>query len=87
MKYRATILNIAGLLFLLGCIIYSINKHEILSAGEGWGLLYMIGLFLFGASSLLVDLAIQWFVRKREQQQIACTISLIFYIVLFFIGK
>ncbi len=59
MKYKATILNVTAGLFLLGCIINTLVNYKTLSAGEGWGVVYMFGIGSFGVAALVVDLVIQ----------------------------
>lgn len=65
MKYRITLLNILAFLFLLGCLLYTLVNYSILSAGEGWGVVYMIGLGSIGLLALIVDLIIQIFFRSK----------------------
>lgn len=65
MRYKPTILGIAAWLFLGGCIIYTIINYPTLSAGEGWGILYMIGLAGIGVVALVIDFIIQLFSGKR----------------------
>jgi uncharacterized PurR-regulated membrane protein YhhQ (DUF165 family) len=87
MKYKWTLLNIPTFLFLLGCVIYTISKYSILSSGEGWGVAYMIGIFIFGSTALIVDLIIQRAVGSKDKQVIINLIALLGYVVLFFLGN
>jgi len=59
MKYRRTILNLTAGFYLLGCVFYTLLNYKTLSAGEGWGVVYMFGLGSIGAIALLIDLVIQ----------------------------
>jgi hypothetical protein len=86
MKYRFTILNITALLYLAGCIIYTLINYPVLSQGEGWGLAFMVGLFVFGLTAFVVDLIIQWIWGNKQNQQTVCIIVLAVYVVLFFLG-
>ena len=86
MKYRLTILNLSFWIFLLGCIVYTTMNYDQLSEGEGWGIVFMIGIIIFGASSLLVDFFIQWLVKNHRKQKIISALALIIYVILFWIG-
>lgn len=86
MKFRLTILSGVAYVFLTGCIIYTLLRYPILSEGEGWGIVYMIGLFFFGATALLVDMFIQKLFKSKSHQVIARIITAIIYISLFYFG-
>jgi hypothetical protein len=86
MKFRLTILSSVAYVFLIGCMIYTLVQYPVLSEGEGWGVVYMIGLFLFGASALLVDMVIQKLFKNKSHQVIARIVTVIIYILLFFLG-
>lgn len=64
-KYRITILNTLSYLFILGCLIYTIYKWQILSKEEGWGVVAMVGLMAIGLIPLLADLILQFFLKKK----------------------
>ncbi len=63
-KYRITILNTLSYLFVLGCLIYTIYKWQILSKEEGWGVVAMVGLMAISLIPLLIDLVLQIFIKK-----------------------
>jgi len=87
MKYRLTILNSVTFVFLAGCIVYTLLNYSTLSAGEGWGVVYMAGLFFFGLTGLVADLIIQHFLKKKNYQNVAGLITLVVYLLLFFLGS
>lgn len=64
-KYRITILNTLSYLFILGCLIYTIYKWQILSKEEGWGVVAMVGLMSIGLIPLFADLILQFFLKKK----------------------
>ena len=66
MHYRWTTLNIISGLFLVGCVVYTIIDYGTLSAHEGWGVVFMVGLAAFGIGALVVDLILQQFIRNKE---------------------
>ena len=66
MTYRPTILNITSALYMTGCIIYTIIKYDVLSQGEGWGVVGMVGLFGVGVLALLADMLVQLIIRNRK---------------------
>jgi hypothetical protein len=86
MKYRLGILNTAAFLFLAGCILYTVINYEGLSVGEGWGVAYMVGLAGFGASALVVDLFLQMIFKRKSYLNIAGSIALLIYVIIFFLG-
>jgi hypothetical protein len=65
MTFKPSILNIAAGLFLTGIIIYTIFNYAQLSAGEGWGIVAMIGLSGFGVVLLILDFVLQKFLKNR----------------------
>ena len=83
MKYKLTLLNVAAFLFLIGCCIYTLLNYSTLSNAEGWGIVYMIGLSVFGLTALVVDLIIQWAVRSKETKIILNIVVLLIYLALF----
>jgi hypothetical protein len=62
-------------------------NYSTLSQAEGWGIVYMVGLFLFGATAFVVNAIIQWLFNKKDHQHIAGVVALGIYIVLFFWGR
>ena len=87
MKPNLTILNISAGIFLLGCIIYTVVNYSVLSDAEGWGVVYMVGLFIFGLTAIIFDLLIQRFIEIKNYQIIVSLAVLAIYIVLFFLGR
>jgi hypothetical protein len=65
MKYKRTILNIASIVFMIGCFLDIIIEYDTLSAGEGWGVVSMIGLMTVGLLGLLIDLVLQIFIKNK----------------------
>ena len=86
MRYKLTVLNIATFVFLLGSIVYTVANYSTLSDGEGWGVVYMIGLFIFGATALIIDLIIQRLVKSKKTQFILSIAAMLIYVALFFSG-
>jgi uncharacterized PurR-regulated membrane protein YhhQ (DUF165 family) len=86
-KPNLTILNISAGIYLLGCIIYTIINYSVLSDAEGWGVVYMVGLFIFGTTAIIVDLLIQRFIVIKSYQLVVSLVVLAIYIVLFCLGR
>jgi hypothetical protein len=85
-KLKLTILNVSAILFLIGCIVFTIIRYPILSKGEGWGVVFMIGLFMYGATALVIDLVIQRIIRNRVYQNLVGGIVIIIYLLLLHFG-
>lgn len=66
MVFKASILNVPATLFIIGCLIYTVYNYKTLSAEEGWGIVYMVGLCGLGLLLLLIDLAIQNIFRSNR---------------------
>lgn len=66
MRYRWSILNIAAGIFMLWCLIFAIMRWDVLSGGEGWGVIGMIALSAFGIGALIVDFILQQLIRDRK---------------------
>jgi hypothetical protein len=86
MKYKLTILNASAFLFLIGCAIYTAINYSVLSGGEGWGIVYMIGLAGFGITAIIVDLVIQSLIKDKKKRLLVSLIVVAIYLLLFFIG-
>ena len=86
MKYKLTVLNLTAFLFLLGIVIHTLINYATLSKGEGWGIVYMAGLFIFGATALIVDLTIQRLIKPKKTQFILSIAAVLIYLALFFSG-
>jgi hypothetical protein len=59
MKFKPSVLQLYAILFLMGCIGFTIYNYAQLSEGEGWGVVGMVGLFVFGIVLLLIDIVIR----------------------------
>jgi len=83
MKFKLTILNVAAMLFVAGCIIYTIVNYATLSYAEGWGVVLMVGLIGYGLSALLADLIIRIVFKKYKYQYwISAAVTAIYFVVL-----
>ena len=58
MKFKPSILNIYAIVFLIGCIGFTIYNYEQLSEGEGCGVVGMVGLLGFGVLLFIGDIVI-----------------------------
>jgi hypothetical protein len=65
MRYRLSVLNVISGLYLLGCLLFTAFNYSTLSANEGWGVIGMIALVSFGVVILIVDFALQQFIRDK----------------------
>ena len=74
MKLRLSILNVYAMLFLAICIGYTIINYKALSEGEGWGVVFMIGLCGIGIVLLVLDIVIQIIFKDRRTINIIGTI-------------
>lgn len=52
-------------LFILSCLIYTLYKWWVLSKGEGWGVVAMVGLMSIGLIPLSADLVLQFFIKEK----------------------
>jgi len=59
MRYKRTILNVLAGIYIGGCFLYSIFNYSELAKGEGWGIVYMVGLAGIGVGVIVLDLVIQ----------------------------
>jgi len=75
MILKPSILNVPVVLFMIGCVIYTICNYKTLSHGEGWGVVYVIGLCGLGLLLLVLDIAIQNIFKNNTA--IAKTIQII----------
>ncbi|UGU18155.1 hypothetical protein LS482_09770 [Sinomicrobium kalidii] len=82
-NYKITILNALSYLYILGCLVYTIFKWEILSKEEGWGVVAMLGLISIGLIPLLIDLVLQAFIKKKTTLNIIGLLVAITIIILF----
>lgn len=87
MGSKWTILNVSAIVYLTGCIVFTLIDYSNLSGGEGWGIAYMTVLIALGLSALLVDLIIRKIFRNRKTQQIVSIIVTVIYIVVIYIGS
>jgi len=87
MKFKPTILNVYALLFLIGCIGFTIYNYDQLSKSGGWGLVGMVGLFVFGIVLLMVDTVIRnLFKNKITANIIGLGVSIIATFMLIYGG-
>jgi hypothetical protein len=61
-----TILKGYSLVYLAFCLIFTIIKWETLSNGEGWGVVYMIGLISAGLFGLLIDFIMNLLIKNKK---------------------
>ena len=69
-KSQLSILKVYAIVFLLGCIGFTIFNYDQLSAGEGWGIVGMVGLFGFGGVLLVADLILHNLITSRMARNI-----------------
>jgi hypothetical protein len=60
------VLRVHAILFLTGCIVFTILNYAQLSEGEGWGVAGMIGLAGFGIFLLILEVIICNIFKKQE---------------------
>ena len=85
MKFKPSILNIYAIIFLLGCIVFTIYNYDQLSEGEGWGLVGMVGLFGLCALLFVADIVIRnIFKNKTTANIIGFVVVVIASLLLFF---
>ena len=61
-----TILKGYSLIYLVCCLIYTIAKWETLSHGEGWGVVYMIGIVTIGLFGLGIDFVMKLLIKNKK---------------------
>ena len=86
MKFKPTILTIYSLLFLAGCIGFTLFNYNELSEGEGWGVVGMIGLFGFGVLLFVIDIVIRNLSKNKTTANIIGLVIAIVATVLVFKG-
>jgi hypothetical protein len=87
MKCKLSILKVYAVVFLLGCLVYTVYNYEQLSEGEGWGVVGMIGLLGFGGLLLVVDIVIMnLFKNKTTANIIGLVVSIIATLLLVYGG-
>jgi uncharacterized PurR-regulated membrane protein YhhQ (DUF165 family) len=87
MKFKFTVLNIFTIAFLLGCIIYTVVNYPELSEAEGWGVVFMIGIFCIGTTAFIPDLLIRRFIKNQPAQTIAGIIVIVIYAIVLYFGS
>ena len=86
-KFKPSVLNIYALLYMIGCIGFTIYNYAELSEGEGWGLVGMIGLFGFGIFLFVADIIIHnLFKDKLTSNIIGLAVAIIATAMLIFGG-
>jgi len=87
MKFKPSILNIYSIVFLLGCIGFTIYNYDQLSEGEGWGVVGMVGLLGFGVLLFGGDIVIRnLFKNKITANIIGLVVSIIATLLLIYGG-
>ena len=84
MKFKPTVLTIYSLLFLAGCIGFTLFNYNELSEGEGWGVVGMIGLFGFGVLLFVIDIVIRnLFKNKTTANIIGLVVAIVATVLVF----
>ena len=65
MKFKPSILTACAIIFLIGCVGFTIYNYDQLSEGEGWGVVGMVGLMGFGIFLLVVDLILRNIIKNK----------------------
>lgn len=65
MKFKYSILTAYAIIFLIGCIGFTIYNYDQLSEGEGWGVVGMVGLMGFGIFLLVADLILRSIIKNK----------------------
>ena len=86
MKFKTTILTIYSLLFLAGCIGFTLFNYNELSNGEGWGVVGRIGLFGFGVLLFVIDIVIRNLFKNKTTANIIGLVVAVVATVLVFKG-
>ena len=68
-------------IFILSCLIYTGYKWQVLSKGEGWGVVGMVGLITIGLIPLLIDLVLQFFIKKYATLNLIGLLVVIFIVI------
>lgn len=74
-----TILKGYSLIYVACCLIYTVANWEILSAGEGWGVVYMIGFIVIGILGLLIDFILRLLIKNRKLLNLIETILVLMF--------
>lgn len=86
MNFKLTILNVSAMLFIIGCIAYTIINYSVLSHAEGWGVVLMVGLIGYGLTALVVDLIIRNVFKKSKYQHWISAAAVLIYVAVLVIG-
>ena len=85
MKFKPSILNIYAIIFLTGCIAFTIYNYNQLADAEGWGLVGMAGLFGAGILLFVGDIVIHNIFKNRVTANlIGLIVSVIITLLIFF---
>lgn len=66
MIYKRTFLNTSALVYFIFLIGYTIFNYSTLTAGEGWGIVAMVGLSIVGLIALAADAVLQQIIKNRK---------------------
>ena len=87
MKFRPSILKIYSIIFLVGCIGFTVYNYDQLSEGEGWGVVGMVGLLGFGLLLLVVDIILHNIIKNKTLANIiGLVVSIIATLLLIYGG-
>ena len=87
MKLRFTILNLYAIIFIAGCLGFTIYNYEQLSEAEGWGLVGMLGLVGFGLLLIIVDIVIHNIIKNKILANITRLVVVIISTILLLFGE
>lgn len=74
-----TVLKVYSLIYLVCCSIYTVVNWDILSAGEGWGVVYMVGLISIGFLGLLIDFIMTLLIKNKKLLNLTETVLVLMF--------
>ena len=83
---QISFLKIYMVVYYLVLFIFTVIRWDILSKGEGWGVVYVVGLGLIGLVLLGVDLLLSLFLKNKLILNIIEIIIGFFFSISLFIG-
>ena len=81
-----TILRAASLAYILYVCINTVVQWDMLSGGEGWGVVAMVTLFFLGLAGLVLDAILRFVIGNRKWVNIIGAIILIGVVIVFYRG-